>query len=183
MNAKGRAARAAACLGAAGAAVLAANLILADDERGDLDARLGRIEDELAVRRVLHDYGYHLDNGDWASYASLFAEKGRWEGGLGAAVGPEAIERMLEESLGSSRESSELHETLHLMTNPRIDIDADGVSSVSKYTFVVTGGDESPELRIHAHYRDRLVEEDGEWKILERNVHHDIFRPDPMSDL
>jgi len=186
MNAKISRARFGGYLVAAGTVVLAAKILLADDAtRSDLEARVDRVADELAVQRVLYDYGYHLDNGDWASYASLFGETGRWEGGLGAAIGPEAIEKMLTESLGPPREHSEMHRTMHLMTNPRIDVDENGVTatSVSKYTFVVTGTDGEPELRIHAHYTDRLVEEADGWKIMERKVQHDIFRPNPMSDL
>src|SRR5687768_17320870 len=46
-------------------------------------ARLQRFEDKAEIEALLLDYGRHLDNRDFAGYASLFARDGEWIGGFG----------------------------------------------------------------------------------------------------
>ena len=49
---------------------------------GDADAvgaRLHRIEDQLAIERLLMQYGAALDSRDFAAYSQLFAANGSWK--------------------------------------------------------------------------------------------------------
>ena len=58
-----------------------------------------RLEDVLEIQRLLMDYGRHLDARDLHSYSLLFCEDGEWTGATGTAVGPAAIQAMLEANL------------------------------------------------------------------------------------
>jgi hypothetical protein len=91
-------------------------------------------------------------------------------------VGPDGIYEMLTKVMAPEwDEPHETHSTLHLMTNPIIDIKGDEATVLSKYTFMVTGEDGRPRPQIAAHYRDRMVREDGVWKIAERTSYADIM--------
>jgi hypothetical protein len=146
------------------------------------EARVQRVEDELAIRRILIEYGKNLDNRDYRAYSQLFARQGQLHSGVGTAVGPDGIYTMLTKVMPPAwDEPHEAHATLHLMTNPIIDITGDEATVLSKYTFIVTGEDGRPRPQIAAHYRDRMVREDGVWKIAERTSHADILPPNPTG--
>src|SRR5690606_8918184 len=62
-----------------------------------LEARLTRLEDMEAIRRLLIEYGRTFDARDFAAYGALFAPDGVWQGGGGASyTGPDAIQQMVE---------------------------------------------------------------------------------------
>ena len=62
------------------AAVIPA-LALAQASSQTIEQRLRRVEDELAIRRVLVDYAATQDARDYAAYAALFAKNGEWVNG------------------------------------------------------------------------------------------------------
>src|SRR6476646_6147731 len=80
--------------------------------------------DHDAIRRIFVEYAKYLDGGDFAGYASLFAADGVLLAQLGEAVGPTAIEKVLEDALGPYIHS-EHPPSIHVMNNHRIDIDGD----------------------------------------------------------
>ncbi len=49
--------------------------------RSSSDQRLRQVEDQLAIQRVLVEYGARIDARDYAGYASLFARDGTWQNG------------------------------------------------------------------------------------------------------
>ena len=51
---------------------------LAQAAASTLEQRVQRVEDELAIRRVLIDYARLLDERDYAGYADLFTPYGEW---------------------------------------------------------------------------------------------------------
>src|SRR5690348_2288415 len=57
----------------------------------DVEARLRELEDREEIRDLLATYARHLDAGDHAAYADLFAEQGELVARLGSAKGPTAI--------------------------------------------------------------------------------------------
>jgi len=60
-----------------------------------IEQRLQRVEDELAIRRVLVDYSATQDARDFAGYVALFAKDGEWVNGKTVYKGREAIHKML----------------------------------------------------------------------------------------
>ena len=63
--------------------------------------RIRELEAHAEIRQIFVDYAKYLDGGDFAGYASLFAKDGVLLAQLGEAVGPAAIEQVLEDALGS----------------------------------------------------------------------------------
>lgn len=74
------------------------------------------------------------------------------------------------------------HRSVHVITNPRIDVDGDQATAWSRFVVINTAEDGSPQVWRVGHYRDRLVRENGSWKFLQRIVYGDIPANDPLAN-
>ena len=145
-------------------------------ETDGVQARLRRLEDREQIWQLLMDYRRHLDQRDFAAYAELFAEEGEWEGSLGHAKGPAAIEALLDEKLEVYPDDAS--RTYHLITNPTIEVNGDRATAESTWCFITRDESDRAVVALLGHYRDVLTREDGGWKFLARRVFTDIpFRP------
>ena len=99
-----------------------------------LEQRLQRLEDQDAIWRLFMTYKKHLDQRDFAAYASLFTDDAEWIGNLGKVVGPAQIEQLLTETLEVWK--SDLERTHHLVLHPVIDVDADAATATSTWAYV-----------------------------------------------
>jgi ketosteroid isomerase-like protein len=144
-----------------------------------LEQRVQRMEDESAIRRMLIEYGAHLDARDYAAYAALFAEDGEWIGGFGRFTGPAAIRRMLEDNLGLPEPGFVNKANFHMLTNPLIALDGDRARVTSKYLFWVRSEGDRPSPLLAGRYEDEFVRVDGEWRIARRTTYGEIPFRDP----
>jgi hypothetical protein len=64
----------------------------------ELAARLQRVEDELAIQRVVLSYGPAADAGATARAGALWADDGEydWDAGTPPLAGPAAVDAMLQ---------------------------------------------------------------------------------------
>jgi ketosteroid isomerase-like protein len=131
-----------------------------------IEARLRRVEDELAIRRILADYAAFLDGRDWAGYTGLFTADGEWTNANGSHKGAVEIRRMLEEIVAPDGTSNRTE--YHIVSNPRIDLDGDRAAAVSRYLFVMRGFDGGPVPSLAGVYRDEFARQGGGWKIKRR---------------
>ena len=137
---------------------------------GEIESRLQVLEDKEAIRDLLMDYGRTLDARDFKSFSELFArDVGEWNGGMGVARGPQAIRKLMEETI-----TGKPGVNFHIFNNESIDVDGDRATAVTKWTFVVQGDDGRPQWVYLGHYNDILIREDGRWKFLQRKVTGDI---------
>lgn len=136
-----------------------------------IEARLRKVEDELAIRRILVDYAARLDGRDYKAYAALFTPDGEWANGAGSHKGREAIEKMLG-MLGPA--GAENKSNFHIITNPQVDVTGDTATAVSRYLFVMRGKDGRPVPSLAGIYTDSLVRDGAGWKI-KRRVANDIM--------
>ena len=144
--------------------------ILAAGNTGDIELRLRVLEDKEAIRDLLLEYGRTLDTRDFKAFSELFArDVGEWNGGMGVARGPEAIHKLMEETI-----RGEPGANFHIFSNETIKVDGDRATAVSKWAFVVQGGDGRPQWVYLGHYHDILIREEGSWKFLQRKVTSDI---------
>ncbi|WP_338243978.1 nuclear transport factor 2 family protein [Aurantiacibacter hainanensis] len=137
----------------------------------DLAQQVQELQDEKEIREVLVEYGEFLDARDYASYASLFASDGVWSGGFGTYTGPEAIEAMLEENMGSYPDDYVNKENFHLNTTMVVDVNGDEATARSRYLFFTASDENRPVVALAGRYVDELVRENGEWKIRTRKSH------------
>ena len=138
------------------------------DTQVQLEQRLQRVEDELAIRRILVEYSATQDARDFAGYAALFAREGEWVNGQTRHQGREAIHQMLIDLYGPPPPDYVNNESYHITSNDRIDIQGDRATAHSRHLLVMRGAEGEPTPALAGRYEDELIREDGEWKILRR---------------
>jgi uncharacterized protein (TIGR02246 family) len=132
------------------------------------EQRLQRVEDELAIRRVLVDYSSMQDARDYAGYAALFAREGEWVNGRTVHKGREAIHKMLVDLYGSPPPGFVNNESYHISSNPQIDLKGERATVRSRHLLVMRGPKGEPVPALAGRYEDEFIREDGKWKILRR---------------
>ncbi len=134
----------------------------------EIAARLQRVEDELAIRRVLVDYAATQDARDYAGYAALFAKQGEWVNGASVYKGPEAIQKMLVGIYGTPPPGYVNAESYHITSNPEVNVDGDRATARSRHLLIMRGPEGQPTPMLAGRYEDQFIREDGKWKILRR---------------
>lgn len=142
--------------------------------------RLQRVEDILAIQRVLVAYGKHLDRRDFKAYAALFAREGVWDGGFGAGTGPAEIQAMMEKMIGG-QPNDDAQKNYHLMSSFDVEVEGDRGRAWSRWTFVSLDAEGHPRVHHAGRYDDELVREDGAWKFALRKVSGDLPGQPPPS--
>lgn len=137
----------------------------------DLAVRLRRLEDLIEIHQLFVDYGLHLDAGDFASYAELFAPDGTVKlGPMGTATGRDAIRALMEGTLADLVGTS-----YHVISSPRVEFQGgDTATSEVMWTVVQAGPDGRPSVPMIGRHRDRLVRLDGRWRFQERRGFVDL---------
>ena len=133
-----------------------------------IEQRLRRVEDELAIRRVLVDYSATQDARDYAGYAALFARDGEWVNGKTVHKGREAIHKMLVELYGAAPPGYVNGESFHITSNPQINVSGDRATARSRHLLILRGPNGQPTPALAGRYEDEFIREDGQWKILRR---------------
>lgn len=129
----------------------------------DLEARVRRLEDLLEINQLFVDYGRYLDQGDFGSFASLFAVDGEiLLGPVARARGRKDIQAAMEASL-----SGQVGETKHIIGSPAVTLDGDTATSVVMWT-VVARTDVGAAVTLVGRHEDDLVREHGRWRIRRR---------------
>jgi hypothetical protein len=146
-----------------------------------VEARLQRLEDREAIRKLLMNYGRFLDQRNLPAFSQLFAEKdGEWIGGMGRAKGSKAILKMMEDTFGKGSKGSGAPNH-HLFTNETISVDGDRAEALTKWIFMVQGEAGRPQAFYLGHYEDIFIREKGHWKFLRRIAYGDIPVDDPLA--
>jgi uncharacterized protein (TIGR02246 family) len=136
--------------------------------RPTVEQRLQRVEDELAIQRVLVEYSATQDAHDYAGYAALFARAGEWVNGRNVYRGREAIRKMLVDLYGVPPAGYVNTESYHISSNPQIDLKGDRARVRSRHLLVMRGPRGEPVPMLAGRYEDEFIREDGQWKILRR---------------
>lgn len=146
-----------------------------------LAERVQALEDKREIREVLVRYGEYLDAREYALYASLFAADGTATTGFGSATGPAAIKALLEQALGRPDRDYINKDRFHLMTTTLAHVDGGEAEAASRYTVFAAGPDGRPSPVHSGRYADRLIRENGAWKIVTRTSHGVIPYREPPS--
>src|SRR3972149_6736167 len=132
-------------------------------ERADLEARIQRLEDIEAIKRLKYRYARCLDHRDWDQMAECFIQEAavNYSDGKFSFQGVNAIISFLKETLGSHDRI-----TFHQNAHPEIEITgpttAKGAWAMRDYVI-----DKSLNIGVSgaAFYYDEYVKVKGEWKI------------------
>jgi len=116
----------------------------------ELADRLGRAEDELAIRRLQHAYGYFMDKCKYEEVVDLFSERGQTYFLGGIFKGKAGVRRLycgrLGEKFGQGKNAPMRGLLLdHLTLQDVITVAPDGMSAKGRFRTFMQGG--SHEIR------------------------------------
>jgi hypothetical protein len=133
-----------------------------------LEQRLQRVEDELAIKRVILEYAVRLDARDFDGYVALFAKNGTWQNGTTIKHGHNEIRQMLTDIYGNPPAGYVNNDSYRIVSNVLVDIHGDRATAHSRQLTIMRGENGSPVPRLSGIYDDELIREGGQWKILHR---------------
>jgi uncharacterized protein (TIGR02246 family) len=140
----------------------------ASAQKPSLEQRLQRVEDELAIKRVILEYAVRLDARDFDGYVALFAKDGTWQNGATVKHGRDEIRQMLVGIYGNPAPGYVNTDSYRIVSNVLVDIDGDRATAHSRQLTIMRGENGSPTPRLSGIYDDELIREGGQWKILHR---------------
>jgi len=136
-----------------------------------LEARLQRLEDEAAIRRLMADMMHKADDRDFPAYAermvSFYTDDGQWRSASGFAdvgMSDRGKAALLEKFTAGTR----IRESSHLLGTESIEVDGDGAHG-SWLCFEPASlegpGDSREAVWIMGRYTCEFRRDGGEWKL------------------
>lgn len=125
------------------------------------------VEEKDAIREVLAEYCFRLDDGRFAEMAALFTENGTWDTAFGRATGRAAIAELAQSI--RARAGDERPRAVHLVTNISIALDGASARVRSNWT-VVHNSPQGPKIGSGGAYQDELVKEHRQWLFRYRKI-------------
>ena len=125
------------------------------------------VEEKEAIREVLAQYCFRLDDGRFDDMAALFTENGTWDTAFGRATGRAAIAELAHSI--RARAGEQRPRAVHLVTNISITLDGASAQARSNWT-VVQNSPQGPKVGSGGAYHDELVKEHTQWLFRYRKI-------------
>jgi uncharacterized protein (TIGR02246 family) len=138
-----------------------------------MEARVRRLEDLEAIRRLFMEYRRALDGKEFAAYCELFTEDGEFVANGQPHRGRDAIHDMLVGMLGGAL-GDRPGADFHLVANPVVELDGDRATAQVTWAYVVRGDGDRPRLLMLGHYDDVLRRDGGRWRFERRDARSDV---------
>ena len=125
------------------------------------------VEDKDAIRELMAEYCFRLDDGRYDDMAALFTEGGTWDTAFGKATGRTAIAELA----GGirARAGAERPRAAHLVTNILIALDGDNARVRSNW-MVMQNSPAGPKIGSGGAYADEIVRDNGRWLFRYRKI-------------
>jgi hypothetical protein len=136
---------------------------------------MGLLLDKDAIRELLHEYCFCMDQGRFAELAALFALDGEWIAPYRRAKGPAEIAAWLAQSVPP------VPRRMHYTMNSVITLDGMRAEARSNYLVMVEGAN-GPVPSVCGTYQDLLVKHGDAWRFQRRELIH-AFRGDMALQL
>ena len=119
------------------------------------------MDDHRSIERVLYDYAWACDNGDWGALPGVFAEDAELDYSTtgGPAGGRDEVVAWLESSL------SQVEMIQHVVSNFQIDVDGDRASGRAMFFTTVKIPGVDGVLLTGGYYDLALTQADGGWRV------------------
>jgi uncharacterized protein (TIGR02246 family) len=129
-------------------------------------AMIDSLEDKDAIREVLAEYCYCLDDGRFGDMAALFTPDGTWETAFGKATGRADIAAL---ATRIATRAGERPRGVHLTTNVIIKLAGDHALVVSNWA-LVQNGPTLPIVGSAGAYADSMTRYGGHWLFHHRKI-------------
>jgi ketosteroid isomerase-like protein len=132
-----------------------------------LEARVARLEDQVAIHRLINSWGPAVDTGQAAAAAALFSDDAVLRSDMSHLVGPAAIEEMVH---SDGQQALIRQGSAHIPAFPLVDIDGDRARAIG-YSRVYLHNDDGYEVwRVSANYWEFSRTANG-WRVSSRTNH------------
>jgi len=121
--------------------------------------------DKEAIRELLHEYCFCMDEGRFAELGALFAADGEWIAPYRSVQGTEAITAWLAQSVPASPRR------MHYVMNSVIVVTGDAATAKSNYLVMLEGPD-GPVPSVCGTYVDQLSRGADGWRFRRRELIH-----------
>ena len=128
---------------------------------------MSELEEKDAIRELIAEYCFRLDNDRFADMAALFTEDGTWDTAFGKGTGHAEIEALVRRIRQSARQPRP--RAIHHVTNIQITVEGNTAKSRSNWT-VVENSTHGPKIASGGSYADELVKQDGAWRFRYRKI-------------
>jgi hypothetical protein len=135
----------------------------------------GLLLDKDAIRELLHQYCFCMDQGRFADLAALFVSDGEWIAPYRRASGPTEIAAWLAQSVPPQPRR------MHYTMNSIITVDGTRAKARSNYLVMVEGAN-GPAPSVCGTYLDALVKLGETWRFQRRELVH-AFKGDMALQL
>ena len=125
------------------------------------------IEDKDAIRELMAEYCFRLDDGRYDDMAALFTEDGTWDTALGKATGRAEIAKLAADI--RSRAGANRPRAAHLVTNIVMALDG-AHARVRSNWIVMQNSPDGPKDRLRRRLSDEIVQHDGQWLFRYRKI-------------
>lgn len=128
-------------------------------------------EDRLAITDLLYRYAELIDAGDFDGVGALLARSTFGGSGSGSVSGAQNIANLFAMTTRRYPDHGNTPRTRHLVLNPIVESDGDGVAA-SRSTFCVVQDTETVPIQpiVVGRYYDRFGRDDAGWYFTERKV-------------
>ena len=132
-----------------------------------LEEQVRRLEDQVAIHRLINSWGPAVDTGQAEAAAALFSEDAVLQSDMSYLTGPAAIEDMVR---SDGQQALIDQGSAHIPAFPVVDIEGDAARAIG-YSRVYLHTDEGYEVwRVSANYWEFTRTHDG-WRVSRRTNH------------
>ena len=124
------------------------------------------LEEKDAIREVMAEYCFRLDNDRFADMAALFTEDGTWDTAFGKGTGRAEVEALVQRIRQSATARPR---AIHQVTN--IVIKLEGISAkIFSNWMTVQNSEQGPKIGSAGSYTDDMVKQGGRWLFRYRKI-------------
>lgn len=125
------------------------------------------VEDKDAIRELMGEYCFRLDDGRYDDMAALFTPEGTWDTAFGKATGRPQIAKLAADI--RARAGANRPRAVHLVTNIVIALEGSQARVRSNW-MVMQNSPEGPKIGSGGAYFDEVVRRDGRWLFHYRRI-------------
>jgi hypothetical protein len=127
---------------------------------------MSELAEKDAIREVMAEYCFCLDNNRYSDMAALFTDDGTWDTAFGKGTGHAGIEALVRRLRTSD---TPLPRAIHHVTNVVIKVDGSTATGFSNWV-TVQNSPQGPKIGSAGSYTDELVKHDGKWLFRYRKI-------------
>lgn len=126
--------------------------------------------DRLEIHEVLSRYAWALDTGDEKAFLACFATDAELVWDVFETPGSWRGREALREFIGYFRARPESAGRQHHVSNVLITGSAQGAAARAYVLVCMHSPESPPRVNVMGYYEDELVQENGRWRLLRRNI-------------